>query len=161
MKRVLLVAVAVLAATIAQAETIYVTPNSATVWHSKAPFKQVINGGETNSSDEPKLLNVRVGPTNQDLIIVAKEPEDTVIASTNVLMFDDQGKLVENLQVIVTPFGGPSITLRLGSTTYVCGMRCIPAVKSGKKGMGDADWMSVTTRSNGSTEIKGYSTPAK
>src|SRR5262245_48391665 len=120
-KRILLATAAVLAATVAQAETIYVTPNSATHWQSKAPFKQVISGDETNSRGEPKLLEVRAGVTNQDLIIVAKEPEDTLIASTNVLMFDDKGKLVENLRVVVTPFGAPSITVQYKTKTYHCG----------------------------------------
>lgn len=155
MKRVLLATAAVLAATIAQAETIYVSPGSATLWHSKASFKQVINGNE-------RVLEVQPSFTDQDLIVVAKDPEDTAIASTNVLLLDDQGKLLENLQVIVTPFGGPSITMRLGSATYVCGMRCIPAGKSGNKGMGNADSMSVTTFKDGSTEtIKHTSTPPK
>jgi hypothetical protein len=154
MKRVLLATAAVLAATVAQAETIYVAPGSATPWHSKAPFKQVTNGNE-------EVLVVQPGFTNQDLIVVAKVPEDSVIASTNVLMFDDQGKLVENLQVIVTPFGGPSITMRLGTTTYLCGMRCISADKSSKKGMGDADQMTVVTNRDGSgLTSRSYFTPA-
>ena len=143
MKRVLLAAAAVLAATVAQAQTIYVTPNSATPWHSKAAFKRVVSGNA-------KLLTVEPGVTDRDLIVVANEPaDDTLIASTNVLMFDDQGKLVENLRVIVTPFGGPSITLRLGQTTYHCGMSCMNADR--KKGLGDADSRTVTTRKDGST----------
>lgn len=144
MRCVLLATAAALAVTVAQAETIYVTPSSATLWHSKAPFKQVMNGNE-------ELLMVQPGSTNQDLIVVAKDPEDTAIASTNVLLLDDQGKLVENLQVIVTPFGRPSITMRLGSATYVCGMWCTPAAKSGNKGLGNADSKSVTNFKDGST----------
>ena len=49
---------------------------------------------------------VKPGATNQDLIIVANQPDNTLTASANVLMLDDQGKLVENLRVNVTPFGG-------------------------------------------------------
>ena len=67
---------------------------------TKKPFKTAISGDE-------KLLVVHPGATNQDLMIVANQPDNTLIGSANVLLIDDQGKLVENLRVTVTPFNGP------------------------------------------------------
>src|SRR5258707_402602 len=101
MKRILLATAAVLAATVAQAETIYVTPGSAVHRLTKGPFKTAISGDE-------KLLVVHAGATNRDLIIVANQS-----GSANVLMIDDQGKPVENLHVIVTPCNGPFTTVRV------------------------------------------------
>ena len=46
MNRILLATVAVLAATVAQAETIYVTPGSAVHFSTKRPFKTAISGDE-------------------------------------------------------------------------------------------------------------------
>ena len=43
MKRLLLATAAVLAATVAQAETIYVTPGSAVHFSTKRPFKTAIS----------------------------------------------------------------------------------------------------------------------
>jgi hypothetical protein len=138
-------------ATVAQAETIYVTPGSAVQFSTKTPFKTAISGDE-------KLLVVRAGATNQDLIIVANHPDGTLTASANVLMIDDRGKLVENLRVDVTPFGGPaqSVTVFQPSktTSYQCANTCIDVstVKSLNKGMGDADAVTVTRRGDGSTD---------
>jgi hypothetical protein len=65
--------------TAAQAETIiYVTPGSAVQWVARQSFKTVINGNE-------KLLEVRGGATNRDLVVVAKAPEETIIAGADVL----------------------------------------------------------------------------
>jgi hypothetical protein len=160
MSRILLSMAAVLAATVAQAEPIYVTPGSAVHWLTKVPFKTAISGDE-------ELLTVQGGATNQDLIIVANQPDGTLTASADVLMIDDQGKLVEKLHVMVTPFGGPSETVRIyrpgKTTTYQCtSYTCIgaSAAKSRNKGMGDADSMTETTYKDGSTATsKTWSTP--
>lgn len=122
--------------TMTQAETIYVTPNSATPWHSKAPFSKMTLGSKDLLELQP--INDRT------MIILAKEPEFTIIESTNVLIFDAQNNLLENLQVVVTPFGRPHITMRQGNRTYYCSMRCILAAKPDKNGIGDADSLSVT-----------------
>ena len=106
MKPLLLATAAVLAATVAQAETIYVTPGSAVHRPTKGPFKTAISGDEN-------LLVVHAGTTNKDLIIVANQPDGTFAASANVLMLDDQGKLIENLHVIVTPCGGPDRSVQV------------------------------------------------
>jgi hypothetical protein len=194
MKRILLATVAVLAATVAQAEApppaatvavlaatvagaeapppaeqtvihvreptvVYVKPGSAVPWETKRPFKTAISGDE-------ELLVVHPGATNQHLMIVAKQPDGTLIASANVLMIDNQGNVVEYLRVIVTPFGQPSSTLTIHggkTTTYQCASGyCIDAsaAKLRNKGMGDADSLTVTTSKDGSTlTSKIWSTP--
>jgi hypothetical protein len=159
MKCILLATVAVLAATVAQAETAYVTPGSVVPWHAKGQFKTAINGDE-------KLLVVHASETNQDIIIVAnKPPEGTLIASADVLVLDDQGKVVDNLTVVVTPFGGPSRAVRFfGSgktTTYLCADYCINASPTtGPRDMGDADALTVTRFRDGSTTTtKQWSSP--
>jgi hypothetical protein len=97
MKRILLAAAAVLAVTAAQAESIiYVTPGSAVQWVAPQSFKTVINGNE-------KLLEVHGGATNRDLIVVANEPEETIIASADLLVIDGNGKVVDTLRVVVSP----------------------------------------------------------
>lgn len=125
-----------LATSATQAETIYVLPNSATPWSSKTPFKQVTIGNEN-------LLEVKP-VTDRTMIILAKDPEYLAVENGNLLVFDDQNNLIENLQVIVSPFGRPHITMRQGRVEYYCSMRCIPAVKPDKKGIGDADSLSIT-----------------
>jgi hypothetical protein len=98
---------------------------------------------------------------------VANRPDGTLTASANVLMIDDKGKLVENLNVIVTPFGAPSATVQVfgpgKNTTSLCANHtCIDAsaAKSSKKGMGDTDSMTVTQRRDGSTVTsKTWSSP--
>jgi hypothetical protein len=109
---------------------------------------------------------VHPGATNQDLIIVANQPDGTSTTSANVLMIDDQGKLVENLRVVVTPFGRASATLQVHegpdkATTYLCGGFCVnDAGAPRKKGMGDADNLTVTRYRDGSTDTwKHWSTP--
>ena len=159
MKRILLVTIAVLAATAAQAETQYVTPGSVVPWHTKGPFKTAISGDE-------KLLVVQPTATNQDLIIAAnRPPEGTLIASADVLVLDDQGKVVDSLRVVVTPFGGPSQTVRFSGsgkvTTYLCADYCISATPTGgARDMGDADALTVTRFRDGSTTTtKQWSSP--
>jgi hypothetical protein len=160
MKSLLLAAAAIMIATVAHAETIYVTPGSAVLYSTKRPFKTAISGDE-------KLLVVHPGATDQDLMIVANKPDGTLTASANVLMIDDQGKVVESLRVEVTPFDGPaqSWTLYNGqkNTTYFCANHsCIDtsSAESRKKGMGDADSLTETHNKDGSTETsKHWSTP--
>jgi hypothetical protein len=165
MKRVLLAAAAVLAVTAAQAETIiYVTPGSAVQWVAPQPFKTVINGNE-------KLLEVRGGATNRDLLVVANAPEETIIASADVLVIDGNGKVVDTLRVVVSPLRPKPEehikTVRIvrpgGSASYLCADHtCINASagQSGNKSLGDADSISVTRRKDGSTDTwKHYSTP--
>ena len=141
MKPILLATIVVLTATVAQAETKYVTPGSVVVWHAKEPFKTAVSGDE-------KLLGVQPGATNQDLIIVAKQPDGTLIAGADVLVLDDQGKVVDNLNVVVTPFGAPSRTVRFSASgkvrTYLCADYCIEDVTTGTKGLGDADSVTET-----------------
>jgi hypothetical protein len=64
--------------------------------------------------------------------------------------------VAENLYVQVTPFGGPSKTLRIfqfgKKIEYLCGNTCIDAGTAKDKGTGDADSLTVTRRSDGSTE---------
>jgi hypothetical protein len=87
-------------------------------------------------------------------------------------LIDDQGKLVEDLHVEVTPFEGPAATVRIlgwsdkngdsKTTTYLCDTFCIDssAGKPRDKGMGDADSLSVTRYRDGSTtSSKSWSTP--
>ena len=161
MKRILLAAAAVLAVTAAQAETIiYVTPGSAVQWVAPQSFKTVINGNE-------KLLEVHGGATNRDLIVVANEPEETIIASADLLVIDGNGKVVDTLRVVVSPLRPkPEEDIRtvtiVGSTSYLCAnYTCIDASakQSGNK-MGDADSITVTRRKDGSTDTsKHKSTP--
>jgi hypothetical protein len=163
MKRILLVAAAVLAVTAAQAETIiYVTPGSAVQWVAPQSFKTVINGNE-------KLLQVSGGATNRDLIVVAKVPEDTIIDSADVLVMDGNGKVVDTLRVVVSPLRPkPEEDIRTveilgpgGSTTYLCvaNQPCINA-SAKSKGTGDADVVTKTTYKDGSTSTwKRESTP--
>ena len=160
MKSLLLAAVAVMIVTSAHAgviddkgstlpptETIYATPGSVKHLLTKGPFKTVISGNE-------KLLVVQPGATNQDLIIVVNQPPDgTLTASTDVVLMDDRDE-VQRLHVIVTPFGGPSATVRIlrpdGVTTYLCGNHeCIDtsAATSGNKGA--ADSLSETRHKDG------------
>jgi hypothetical protein len=163
MKRILLAAAAVLAVTAAQAETIiYVTPGSAVQWVAPQPFKTVINGNE-------KLLEVRGGATNRDLLVVANAPEETIIASADVLVINGNGKVVDTLRVVVSPLRpNPEEhikTVRIvrpgGSTSYLCADHtCIDASAKQNKGMGDADSITVTRYKDGSTGTwKHYSTP--
>jgi hypothetical protein len=161
MKRILLAAAAVLAVTAAQAESIiYVTPGSAVQWVAPQSFKTVINGNE-------KLLEVHGGATNRDLIVVANEPEETIIASADLLVIDGNGKVVDTLRVVVSPLRPkPEEDIRtvtiVGSTSYLCAnYTCIDASakQSGNK-MGDADSITVTRRKDGSTDTwKHQSTP--
>ena len=150
MKRIFLATVAVLAATVAQAETIYVMPGTAVQRATKTPFKTAISGDD-------ELLVVHPGATNQDLMIVANHPDGTVTASANVLLIDDHGKVVENLRVIVTPFDAPSRTVqvvRVGKPQLsVRRQYCVnaKAAKSRNKGRGDADSETVTKHRDGST----------
>jgi len=116
-------------------DIIYMLPNSSMAYRSKAPFKRLFNSNDGLLVVEPI--------TDRDVIITAKEPEETILAGTNLLFLDNQNK-TETLRVVVTPFGGPHITMRQGNVTYVCAMRCIPLAKAGKNGIGDADSLSVT-----------------
>jgi hypothetical protein len=165
MKRILLAAAAVLAVTAAQAESIiYVTPGSAVQWVAPQSFKTVINGNE-------KLLEVHGGATNRDLIVVANEPEETIIASADLLVIDGNGKVVDTLRVVVSPLRPePEEDIKTvkivrpgGSTSYLCADHtCINASarQSGNKNIGDADSISVTRYKDGSTGTsKHWSTP--
>jgi hypothetical protein len=137
MKRILLAAAAVLAATAAQAETIvYVTPGSAVQYVAPQAFKTVINGNE-------KLLQVSGGATNRDLIVVTKAPEDTIIDSADVLVMDGNGKVVDTLRVVVSPLrpkpGEDIKTVKIVgasvSTSYLCADHtCIDASARQKDG---------------------------
>ena len=50
------------------------------------------------------MLEVHGGTTNRDLVVVANAtPEETVIASADVLVIDGNGKVVDTLRVIVSP----------------------------------------------------------
>jgi hypothetical protein len=115
-------------------ETIYMLPNSTMAYHSKAPFKRLFNSNDALLVVEPI--------TDRDVIITAKEPETTILASTNLLFLDAQNK-TETLRVVVTPFGGPHITMHINNVTHVCAMRCIPLAKADKNGIGDADSLSI------------------
>jgi len=92
---------------------------------------------------------------------------NTLTATANVLMIDDQGKLVEELRVVVTPFGRPSATLQVHegvdkTRTYLCGGFCVneSAGTPRKKGLSDADSVTETRRRDGSTETwKHWTTP--
>ena len=150
-----------MAATVGQAETIYVTPGSAVHFSTERPFKTAISGDE-------ELLVVHASATNQDLIIVANQPDGTLTASANVLMLDDRGKVVENLHVIVTPCGGPHTTVWvLGPGKNTAYRWCAngsyidaSAAKSRNKGVGDADSLTETRSKDGSTQTtKQWSTP--
>ena len=144
------------AVTAAQAETVvYVTPGSAVQWVAPQAFKTVINGNE-------KLLQVHGGATNRDLKEVANEPEETIMASADLLVLDGNGKVVETVRVVVSPLRPqPEEDARTvkdalrpgGSTSYICANNtCIDASpkQSGNK-MGDADTVSVTRNRDGST----------
>ena len=126
MNRILLATVAVLATTVAQAETIYVAPGSAVHFSTKKPFKTAISGDE-------ELLVLKPGATNQDLLIVANQPDNALTGSANVLLIDDQGKLVEDIRVNVTPFGEDSETVTIHgwsgkiTTYYGCATSCFEA----------------------------------
>jgi hypothetical protein len=155
MKCILLATIVVLTATVAQAETRYLTRGSVMAWRTKEPFKTAISGDE-------KLLGVQPGATNQDLIIVAKQPDGTLTASADVLVLDEQGKVVDNLNVVVTPFGGPSKSVRLfrsgKAITYLCADYCLE--ETGTKGLGDADSVTETRRKDGSSETwRQHNTP--
>jgi hypothetical protein len=166
MKRILLAAAAVLAVTAAQAESIiYVTPGSAVQWVAPQAFKTVFNGNE-------KLLEVRGGATNRDLVVVANAtPEETIIASADLLVIDGNGKVVDTLRVVVSPLRPKPEEdvktfniVRPGYSTshLMCADRtCIDASpKSGNKSMGDADSITVTRNKDGSTGTwKHSSTP--
>jgi hypothetical protein len=74
-----------------------IRPGSAVQWVAPQSFKTVINANE-------KLLEVRGGATNRDLVIVANAtPEDTNIDSAYLLVIDGNGKVVDTLRVIVSP----------------------------------------------------------
>ena len=124
-------------------------------WVAPQSFKTVINGNE-------KLLEVHGGATNRDLVVVANAPEETVIASADLLVIDGNGKVVDTLHVVVSPLQPKPKedikTVRIvrpgGSTSYLCADRtCIDAGarQSGNKSMGDADSITVTRRKDGST----------
>jgi hypothetical protein len=164
-KSLLLAAAAVLAVTAAQAETIYVTPGSAVQWVAPQPFKTVFNGNE-------KLLEVHGGATNRDLVVVANAtPEETIIASADLLVIDGNGKVVDTLRVVVSPLRPKPEEdvktfniVRPGHSTshLMCADRtCIDtSPKSGNKSMGDADSITKTTYKDGSTgTTKTWSTP--
>jgi hypothetical protein len=163
MKRILLAAAAVLAVTAAQAETIiYATPGSAVQWVAPQPFRTVINGNE-------KLLQVHGGATNRELIFVANAPEESIIASADLLVIDGNGKVVDTLRVVVSPLRPePEEDIRTvtimrsgGSTSYICAnYTCLDASAKQNKSMGDADSISVTRYKDGSTgTTKHWSTP--
>ena len=163
MKRILLAAAAILAATAAQAETIiYVTPGSAVQWVAPQSFKTVINGNE-------KLLQVHGGATNRDLVVIANAPEETIIDSADLLVLDANGKVVDTLRVVVSPLRPkPEEDIRTvtimrpgGSTSYICANNtCIDASAKIKKSTGDADIVTKTTYKDGSTSTwKRQSTP--
>jgi hypothetical protein len=144
-------------ATVAHAETVYVAPGAVVHWQTKTPFKTAISGND-------KLLVVLPGATDNDLLIVAKQPDGSIIGSANVVLLDDKGNLVQNLDVQVTPFDGPSKTVRIFQADkkidYLCGNTCIVAGAAKDKGTGDADSVTVTRHSDGSTETwKHSSTP--
>jgi hypothetical protein len=164
MKRILLAAAAILAVTAAQAETIiYVTPGSAVQWVAPQSFKTVFNANE-------KLLQVHGGATNRELILVAKEPEESIIASADLLVIDGDGKVVDTLRVVVSPLRPePEEDIRTvtvmrpgGSTSYICAnYTCLDASAKQNKGMGDADSISVTRYKDGSTSTwKHWGTPS-
>jgi hypothetical protein len=164
MKLLISIAAAVMMATSAvQAQedikTIYVRSNSSTYWHTAKPFKNVHVGDD-------KLLTVNPGATNRDLIIVAhRPPKDSFIDSSEVLLTDDQGDVVDKIYVEVTPFEAPSSTVTImmpsdrngndRTTVNQCSSsRCvtISGPQSGS-GLGDADAVSQTNFRDGSSIV--------
>ena len=75
-----------------RANSVSVAPGSAVHFSTKKPFKTAISGDE-------ELLVLKPGATNQDLLIVANQPDNALTGSANVLLIDDQGKLVEDMRV--------------------------------------------------------------
>lgn len=167
MKLLISIAAAVVMATSAvqaqeEIKTIYVRSNSVTYWHTARPFKNVHVGGVV--ADDNKLLTVNPGATDRDLVIVAHRPKDSLMDSADVLLTDEQGNVVDKMNVEVTPFEGPSKTItiigqtdRLGNdrtTVYQCGARCvtISGPQSGN-GMGDANSVSQTNFRDGSSIV--------
>lgn len=150
-----------------ETETVYIAAGTTLHFQTSRPFSNVYVGGKA-------LLTVQPGITNQDLNITANEPEGGLTGSANVLVVDENGRVVDNLRVEVTPFGGPAKTVTIfkgtdSDKTMVQYCRasefsggsssCVDAPKT-DKGMGDADSVSVTAHRDGSTtRTKSWSTP--
>jgi len=163
MKLLIGITAAVLMATSAvqaqeEIKTIYVRSNSATYWHTAKPFKDVHVG-------DNKLLTVTPGATDRDLIIVAHRPKDSLIDSSELLLTDDHGNVIDKMNVEVTPFEGPSRTVTIigqtdqygndRTTVSQCGaVRCvtISGPQSGN-GLGNADAVSATNFRDGSSIV--------
>lgn len=137
---------------------IYIMAGSVMPWHTERPYAKVYVGGD-------KLLTVQ-GNTDRDLIITAGRPDHALTENATVLLIDDQGNVVENLNVEVTPFGQPTATVAIlgwsvydrtngdsfsKTTVYHCGpvVGCLDAApEPSRKG---PDNTTVTQYSNGSS----------
>jgi hypothetical protein len=118
MKSLLLAAAAAMAITTARADTIYVNPGTATPWEAPRAFKSTFVGNE-------ELLLVHAGETDRDLIVIAKESKDTVVGSANVLMLDGEGKVVDNLRVVVSPIPLRGASPCIPSTSFATAERAL------------------------------------
>jgi hypothetical protein len=134
----------------AEQKPIYVTAGTAKMFHTDKPFK-VIHIGNAG------LMTV-TGVTDHDVVIAANRPDGVLLESGNVLLLDDQGSVVEDLRVEVTPFGQPSAPIAIiawggAGTTYLrCGNipgGCVNAA-AGKSRNGP-DSVSTTQWSDGSS----------
>ena len=151
-----------------ETKTIYVTSGSSLHFQTSRPFKNVYVGNKD-------LLTVNPGITERDLNITANQPDGALVGSSNVLVVDENGRVVDNLKIEVTPFNTPSRTITIlkgtgKSVVQHCrdsrfsggSSSCIdvPDDDQSNKGIGNADRVSVTRWKDGSTSTsKTWSTP--
>lgn len=171
MKKLLLATAAIVIATCAQAQdeniktkSIHVYPKTITKWHTAKPFRNVYVGDDG-------LLIVRPGATDHDLIITTDRPDGVRAESSDILLTDAEGNTVDKFHVEVVQYELPdNPTLILGWSDHkgnrrvdlYCGPLPCPTGGRPRKegGMGDANSMTVTNYSDGSSAVsKTWSKP--
>ena len=115
-------------AAVQAAEPVKIPVGHAINWVGAKPFNTVVVGNL-------ELLNVTPGATNRDLNIAAREPTMKeglyvpIAATSNVLLLNGEGDIVDELHVTVTPNEVKTVNIIRGGgrpTAYYCfGYGCI------------------------------------
>jgi hypothetical protein len=122
-----------------QAAEVKIPVGHAFNWVGAKPFNTVVVGN-------PELLEVTPGATNRDLNIAAREPTMKeglyvpIAATSNVLLLNGEGDIVDELRVTVTPNEVNTVNIIRGGDfptrrTYYCfGYGCIDINKRKESG---------------------------
>jgi Flp pilus assembly secretin CpaC len=114
------VSLAALAATSAQAEQVWLTMDQVRPYELEKPAGQIVVGN-------PAIADVTVHDKNR-VFLFGKAP-----GLTNIVIFDDEGKPIDNLVIRVRATGNDMLTMHRGvaRTTYNCTNQCEATITVG------------------------------